>query len=91
MGRHTTSHTTLYRLLNGGWIIDSPGVREFALWQIPAGNIATGFSEFRPFLGQCRFRDCRHDHEPECAIIAAVEQGSISPRRLESYREMIND
>ena len=91
VGRHTTSSTTLYPLVNGGWILDSPGVREFALWQIPPGDIASGFSEFRPFLGQCRFRDCRHDAEPGCAVTEAVDQGSISPQRLESYREMINN
>lgn len=91
VGRHTTSNTTLYPLVNGGWILDSPGVREFALWQIPPGDIASGFLEFRPFLGQCRFRDCRHDVEPGCAVTEAVDQGSISPQRLESYREMIKN
>ena len=88
-GRHTTSHTTLYPLTNKGWIADSPGVREFALWQIPSEDIATGFSEFQPYLGQCRFRDCRHDAEPGCAITQAAEQGAISWQRLQSYREMI--
>lgn len=90
-GRHTTSRTTLYPLPGDGWIMDSPGVREFALWQIPLHNIATGFSEFRPFLGQCRFRDCRHDVEPGCAISEAADHGSISTQRLDSYREMINE
>ena len=91
VGRHTTSHTTLYPLTNGGWIMDSPGVREFALWQIPTHDIASGFSEFGPYIGRCRFRDCRHDVEPGCAVIGAVAQGSISARRLDSYREMINE
>ena len=90
VGRHTTSHTTLYPLSNRGWIMDSPGVREFALWQIPPHDIAGGFLEFRPFLGKCRFRDCLHDAEPGCAIAQAAAQGSISGKRLNSYREMIN-
>lgn len=90
-GRHTTSRTTLYPLERGGWIMDSPGVRNFALWQIPLADIAGGFSEFTPFLGECRFRDCRHDVELGCAIIKAVNDGVISTKRLASYREMINE
>ena len=89
VGRHTTSATNLYSLPGGGWIMDSPGVREFALWHIPPQDIANGFPEFRPYLGQCRFRDCRHDQEPGCAISGAAEQGEIPRERLASYREMI--
>ena len=55
------------------------------------GEIATGFAEFRPFLGQCRFRDCRHDVEPGCAIAHAVERGAVSEQRLGSYREMLTE
>lgn len=89
MGRHTTTATTLYALPGGGAIIDSPGVRDFGLWHIPAGDVAWGFTEFRPHIPECRFRDCRHRDEPGCAVIAAVTRGLISSRRLQSYRGIL--
>ncbi|MDZ7753550.1 MAG: ribosome small subunit-dependent GTPase A [Gammaproteobacteria bacterium] len=85
MGRHTTTATTLYSLPGGGAIIDSPGVRDFGLWHIPARDVAWGFIEFRPHIPECRFRDCRHRDEPGCAVTAAVARGHIARRRLESY------
>ncbi len=89
MGRHTTTATALYSLPGGGAIIDSPGVRDFGLWHIPAGDVAWGFVEFRPHIPDCRFRDCRHRDEPGCAVTAAVARGHIAPRRLRSYREVL--
>ncbi len=89
LGRHTTSATTLYHLSCGGDIIDSPGVRDFGLWHIPAGHIAASFVEFREYLGKCRFRDCTHQQEPDCALRAAVNSGQIDARRLESYHTII--
>ncbi|WJW76322.1 small ribosomal subunit biogenesis GTPase RsgA [Thiohalobacter sp. IOR34] len=88
LGRHTTSDTTLYHLPDGGDLIDSPGVRDFHLWHIDRSELARGFREFTPFLGQCRFHNCRHINEPGCAIEQAVESGRISPRRLQSYRQI---
>lgn len=84
-GMHTTTTAVLYHLPQGGDLIDSPGIREFGLWEITPEQAAAGFIEFRPFLGQCRFRDCSHHHEPGCAIRAAAENGAISRERLESY------
>lgn len=88
-GRHTTTTTTLYHLPHGGELIDSPGVRDFRLGQVDPGALAGGFREFRPHLGHCRFSDCRHVSEPDCAVIAAVASGEISARRLESYRSLL--
>lgn len=85
LGQHTTSTARLYHLPSGGHIIDSPGVREFRLWPMSRLALAEGFVEFRPFLGQCKFRDCRHEHEPGCALREAVERGDISAQRLQSY------
>jgi ribosome biogenesis GTPase len=88
-GRHTTTATRLYRLDSNGCLIDSPGLQEFGLEHLAAGELAHGFVEFRPYLGRCRFRDCRHLTEPGCAIAAACERGEISARRLESYRRLM--
>ena len=85
LGQHTTSASRLYHLPHGGQIIDSPGVREFRLWQEEAERIIEGFVEFLPHLGHCRFRDCRHDNEPGCAILSAIKNGEISQRRLENF------
>lgn len=90
-GKHTTSSSTLYHLPFGGDIIDSPGIRDFALWHISEQTIASGFSEFKPYQGQCRFHNCRHTNEPECAIKKACEEGVISSRRLRSYQDMLNE
>jgi ribosome biogenesis GTPase len=89
-GRHTTTSTLLFHLPHGGDIIDSPGVREFRLWQISPAELARGFREFEPFLGQCRFRDCRHDGEPGCAVALGHDKGKISRLRLDSYRSILH-
>lgn len=88
LGRHTTSSARLYHLPDGGDVIDSPGVREFRLWELDRDALAQGFREFRPLLGQCRFRDCRHENEPGCALTDAASGGRIELSRLESYRRM---
>ncbi len=88
-GRHTTTTTTLYHLPGGGDLIDSPGVRDFALWHVDAAALAHGFRDFRPWMTQCRFRNCRHAGEAGCAVAAAAAQGTIHPRRLASYRRIL--
>jgi ribosome biogenesis GTPase len=88
-GRHTTTATTLYHL-PGGSLIDSPGVRDFHLGKVAPAGLGRGFREFRPWLGQCRFRDCLHTGEPDCAIEAAFAGGEISARRMESYRRLLD-
>lgn len=89
LGKHTTTATTLYHLTRGGHLIDSPGVRDFHLARVPGDKLGNGFRDFRPFLGQCRFNDCRHLSEPGCAVTAAVAAGKILKRRMESYRRLI--
>lgn len=90
-GRHTTTAANLYRLPSGGYLIDSPGIREFGLGHLDSRAVAEGFADFRPFLGGCRFRDCIHLNEPGCAILAAVSRREISDRRLASYRLIVGD
>lgn len=84
-GKHTTTHARLYHLDHGGALIDSPGLQEFGLSHLSRGAIEQGFIEFRPHLGACRFRDCRHQSEPGCAIKQAVQQGQIDSRRFEQF------
>jgi ribosome biogenesis GTPase len=88
LGRHTTTAARLYHLPNGGRVIDSPGVREFRLWTMDPQELAMGFREFGPHLGHCRFRDCRHEGEPGCALLAAVKAGAIAPERVASYKRI---
>lgn len=85
-GKHTTTHTRLYFLPeSGGALIDSPGLQAFGLAHLTRGQIELGFVEFLPYLGHCRFRDCRHENEPDCAIKAAVAAGQIDARRLAHF------
>ena len=90
-GKHTTTYARLYKLPNGGTLIDSPGLQEFGLKHLTPQEIEFGFAEFRPFLGQCRFRDCQHQAEPDCAIKAAVASGVIHQRRLDHFRQFISE
>lgn len=87
-GRHTTTATRLYALPGGGDILDSPGVRDFAPAIDRLDPAALGFVEIESVASQCRFADCRHLREPQCAVRAAVEAASISARRYESYRRL---
>lgn len=87
-GRHTTTHTRLHRLDAGSALIDSPGLQEFALQHLDDAALAHAFVEFRPYLGECRFRDCRHAGEPGCRIEEAAAAGDIDPARLKLYRSL---
>lgn len=87
-GRHTTTHTRLHRLNANSAVIDSPGLQEFALQQLDADALARAFVEFRPFLGQCRFRDCRHESEPGCRLQEAAQNGEIDPSRLRLFQTL---
>ena len=80
-GRHTTTHTALHTLDALSRVIDSPGLQEFALAQHSIAEIEQAFPDFRPYLGQCRFRNCRHRTEPGCALIAAEQAGRLWPAR----------
>jgi ribosome biogenesis GTPase len=87
-GKHTTTHATLYRLDADSVLIDSPGLQEFGLHHLSPAAIEYGFREFRPLLGQCRFRDCRHDREPDCAVSSALHAGAIDARRFAAFRTL---
>jgi len=84
-GRHTTVAIRLFPLDAGGYVADTPGLREMGLWQIEPDELDWLFPEMRPFLGKCRFSSCTHLHEPDCAVRAAVDAGAVSEARYDSY------
>lgn len=87
-GRHTTTHSRLYQLNVNSGIIDSPGFQEFALAHLSRSDIEAAMPDFRPYHGQCRFRDCQHLSEPGCAIQQAVKAGLIAPQRLAFFHQV---
>lgn len=90
-GRHTTTTATLIRLHVGGFVVDTPGVRSFDLSLIPRNEFEAYFVEFVTPLADCKFPDCTHTHETDCAIKAAVERGEIHPERYQSYVRLFED
>lgn len=90
-GRHTTRRATLLPLEFGGWVADTPGIRQFGLWDVTPGEIEGFFIEFRPFVHLCRFPDCRHTREEGCGVKDAVREGLISAMRYESYARIVED
>ncbi|MBS1144400.1 MAG: rsgA [Proteobacteria bacterium] len=90
-GKHTTTHATLYHLDADSHLIDSPGLQEFGLGHLDRQEIEIAFPEFRPFLGKCRFRDCHHHKEPDCALIAAVDAGHIDKARFAIYHRIVGN
>ena len=87
-GKHTTTHARLYQIDESSSLIDCPGVQAFGLHHLSFGGIEQGFVEFAQYLGQCRFRDCRHAHEPGCALRDAVAKGKIDARRLDLFLQI---
>jgi ribosome biogenesis GTPase len=85
LGKHTTSAATLYTLPTGGELIDSPGVRSFRLGKLTRETLEQGYPEIRALLGQCRFHNCAHQNEPDCAVQNALQKGIIHPERLASF------
>lgn len=90
-GKHTTTHAELLPFdgPDGGYVADTPGIRELGLWEIPPSELAWCFPEFREHLGRCAFNDCTHLHEPRCGVRAAVAAGAIREDRHDSYRRML--
>ena len=88
-GTHTTTSTMLYQFTGGGYLIDSPGVWEYGIWKLDNDELAAGFIEFKPWLGKCRFNDCVHNTEPDCAIKQAVADGLIREWRYQSYLRLL--
>ncbi|QIA64370.1 small ribosomal subunit biogenesis GTPase RsgA [Vibrio astriarenae] len=89
LGQHTTTAARLYHIPSGGDLIDSPGVREFGLWHLEAEEITKAFVEFRPYLGGCKFRDCKHQDDPGCILQQAVQDGHINRVRFDNYHRIL--
>jgi len=89
LGKHTTTNTTIYHIPSGGDLIDSPGVREFQLENLTEVEIINGFREFKALSGECRFRDCKHINEPNCAVKKALENGKVNKNRYRSYLNIL--
>jgi ribosome biogenesis GTPase len=90
-GRHTTVAAEMYPFAHGGFVVDTPGLRDIGLWGLERAEVEAAFREFRAYVGYCKFDDCRHLHEPGCAVRAATERGEIVASRLDSYRRMLQE
>ncbi|MEI2618621.1 MAG: ribosome small subunit-dependent GTPase A [Thermomicrobiales bacterium] len=90
-GRHTTTWTTLFRIGPDTYVADTPGIRALQLWGVHLEKLDQLYPEFRPYLGECYYADCRHLNDPGCAVRAAVEAGAIHPDRYESYRSFVDE
>ena len=90
-GTHTTTSSTLYSLPGDGVLIDSPGVRDFGLWNTSADEILNGFIELHDYIGHCKFSNCSHIHEPGCAIQQALKDNKISQQRFNNYQKIVRE
>lgn len=90
-GRHTTTFSTMYPLSEGGYIIDTPGIKGFGLIDIDDAELAHYFPEMMRWLPECRYYNCSHTHEPDCAVIEAVGRGDIALSRYESYLKILDE
>ncbi|SMF46094.1 ribosome small subunit-dependent GTPase A [Pseudobacteriovorax antillogorgiicola] len=88
-GRHTTTYASFIGLDTGGYVIDTPGIRSFLLGDRSSIDLSYSFREFRPYMGACKFRECRHIDEPGCAILDALQKGEITNRRYRSYKGLL--
>ena len=88
-GTHTTTVSRLFHLTHGGILIDSPGIREFSLTHLSQTQVIDGFIDFQPYLRHCKFRDCSHDKEVSCGLLAAVADNKVLESRLKNYRQII--
>ena len=90
-GKHTTTFTRLYWLPDGSAIIDSPGFQEFGLYHLSEGMLERAFVEFKPYLGGCKYYNCRHLAEPQCAVLTALAEGKIARHRHELYGQLLHE
>jgi ribosome biogenesis GTPase len=90
-GRHTTVGAAMHPLPCGGYVMDTPGLREVGVWSLTPEALDRCFLELRPLLGECRFADCRHRAEPGCAVRGAVQEGAVSPERYASYLKLLEE
>ncbi|MGK0218917.1 MAG: ribosome biogenesis GTPase [Planctomycetota bacterium] len=90
-GRHTTSYSKLHPLDMGGYAVDTPGIRVFRLYDVKTSELRDLFPDFAPFAEKCKFKSCSHDHEPDCGVFDAVEDGKLAASRYASYVEMLDE
>jgi ribosome biogenesis GTPase len=90
-GKHTTTTAELYRLSAGGYVVDTPGIRQFQLWDVIPAEVAGFFRDIRPYVDRCRFPDCTHTHETDCGVKNAVADDLLDVRRYESYCHLLED
>jgi ribosome biogenesis GTPase len=90
-GRNTTVSSVMIPLEGGGYLVDTPGFSEVGMWGVDPRSLADCFPDFRPFLGDCRYGDCRHRKEPGCRVREALEGGAIAPDRYESYLALLQE
>ncbi len=90
-GKHTTTFAEMIELSEGGFIIDTPGIKEFGLVHFEKQEVAERFPEMRKYMHDCRFNNCTHVHEPGCAVLKAIENGKISQSRYKNYLNILND
>jgi ribosome biogenesis GTPase len=88
-GTHTTTHAELHPLSVGGYVVDTPGIREFGVREVHPMDLGHFMPDLAPYVNDCQFPDCTHDHEPGCAVKAAVERGDIHPDRYDSYLRIL--
>ena len=89
-GRHTTTHAALFPIDKNSYVADTPGIREYGLFEVEPEELAHFYPEFEPFLHDCKFPNCVHDHEPECAVKAAVDREEIHPIRYRNYLNILD-
>jgi ribosome biogenesis GTPase len=90
-GKHTTTTARLIRLAIGGYVVDTPGIRQFQLWDVIPAEVVNYFRDLRPYVSRCHFPDCTHSHEAACAVKDAVADGHLDARRYESYLALLED
>jgi ribosome biogenesis GTPase len=90
-GMHTTTFAEMHPLSFGGYMIDTPGIKEFGLEHFESQEIGERFPEFRALQHNCRYNNCTHVHEPGCAVKLALEQGAVNPGRYHNYLGLLND
>jgi ribosome biogenesis GTPase / thiamine phosphate phosphatase len=90
-GKHTTTTARLIRLVMGGYVIDTPGIRQFQLWDVIPAEVENYFRDLRPYVSHCRFPNCTHSHEADCAVKDAVADGHLDARRYESYLALLDE
>lgn len=91
LGRHTTTNSKLYEIDKNVWVIDTPGIREFGIWAMDSEDLKWYYDEFEEFAQRCRYANCSHTHEPDCAVKMAVDEEKISVLRYESYLRILED